>query len=180
FTECDFPPPDNPLVFTVCYHIFHLSCLAKWVTTPVKDCPTCRTVVYKLQAGKDYKVYWGIFLKALQHDPNIVCDTLDTSDHKNEECAVCNDELPLIPLRYDPKKKQLVHEKCSSPEMPALFMQDLTDIIKKIVAKDSLLQKKFTPKPPILLQRIRIDHPFLSRGFVGAINVIRERLRSQI
>ena len=164
FTARDFPPLQEPLVFTVCYHIFHHKCLGRWVDAPQKDCPTCRAPVYKHQLGKSDTTYLKILLVALSHDPDIVLHTLQTSQHVTSQCAAgCADNLPLVPLQFDTEKKALVHARCSSKNMPDVLMQDLASIVKQIVAKYPHLQIQFTPTPLTLPQRMVIEYPITSR-----------------
>ncbi len=174
FTKQDFPKLSDSLVFTVCFHIFHKTCLGGWVNTSEKNCPICRSTIYRHQGGKDYSVYINCFLKALKKDPDIVLNVIENSEHNNQKCiAYCQEKLPFIPLLYDDRKKQFVHPKCSSSKsMPKLLMQDLADIVKKRVEKYPDLQKQFTPTPPTFYQRFTTDYPLLSRiMLIGSISM---------
>lgn len=157
----------HPLLVTPCYHIFHQSCLGRWITQAEGTCPTCRGVIYQHQAGKEPSVYLKIFIEALQNDPDIVSDVFENSDHLNGECSAdCLDDLPLIALRYDSQQRLFFHANCASVDTPLVTLQELSKVVSKVVQRHAHLVPKFTPTPPANVQRI--DH---SRLYTAAITL---------
>lgn len=163
FTSDDLPPPPDHIVFTTCFHTFHITCLSGWVNTAEKDCPNCKATIYKHQSGKTFEAYRTIFLEALSKDPDLVRTVMEQSDHKNSICtACCLEELPTSTLRY--ANRAFIHSKCATGNPPPLLMEHFAKIVIALAQKHPYLKQKLTPTPPNWLQRFFINHPFASKA----------------
>ena len=114
-----------------------------WINKPVKDCPICRTVIYKKELGKEFDVYWKIFLQGIQAYPNDVFSVLNQSDHQNDTCgALCSDDLPIVPIKYNARSRQLYHDKCAPTNAHSLTMVELAAAVKAVAAKDTAIAQE--------------------------------------
>jgi hypothetical protein len=172
FTMRDFPKDNDNLVFTVCQkfflHIYHnkSDCLAGWVKRSEKNCPTCRTVVYSHQLGKNIAQISKVFLNSLTVNEETVLEALSTSDHMNGDCIICAESFPQVKIKFNPRNKRLYHATCDSSDLSHLTLHDLSNTVSKAVGKLPTLQKFFTPSP---LQRIRTDYPLLFRVAIMSV-----------
>ncbi len=179
------PLPNTPsevhpesLVFTCCkphdeiaIHVFDKKCLSSWVNQSKENCPSCRAPIYKHQLGKTVTQLLDIFLTALKEDKEIVSTTLLASEHENDECAVCCNDLAIIPLRFDPETQRLYHDQCGLNN-PQLYIRDLAKIASKVINKYPHLKAKYTPIPLTFVEKLIQDYPLTARVVVlSAISI---------
>lgn len=145
-------------------HIFSHAYLSEWVDQAEKPCPNCRMPLVKDQAGKSYLQLLTVFLGALQTDPDTVKCALDSNPSQNDCCTLTLVKFPMIPLRYNRDTQTLYHDKCS--DTPELQLEDLARVVKAVIQKRPELKAAFTPTPPSLFRRFRLNYPLLFKAVV--------------
>lgn len=159
------PPLQQNIVFTCCgneklvMHIFDTACLSKAVNASETPCPLCKAVIYPERLGKKANLIQDLFLEALKLDSEEVLSVLQTQEEPDKECSICLEDVPILPLRYDPTTKRLYHNTCSENTLPCISLQQLAKVTVLIVKKHSHLRPHFTPTPPVTLERLYSKNP---------------------
>lgn len=176
---------------TPCYHIFHIKCFHEFIFkhTHMK-CPlNCEQVIWFNELGKTADQITQFVFDHLRKHENEIIDTLAESDLQNCVCAICQNghvckekcvdcdtkaSLPVVPIRWDADKKQLVHanDTCGAG-LENLKIEDLIKIIKAVHAVNEKVKKELTQTPPTYFElarwhyrEVKREHPYFLK-FIG-------------